>query len=169
MSLISDILDLSRIESDSMSFNFRPVNLSQQFKEILDSYKIYSKENLRIETVLPQTPAVVTVDQNRNRQIITNLLNNSLKFTESGHIKFGYSVKDDFVEVFVEDTGRGIEKDRLNSIFDRFYKIDDFVSGTGLGLSICKAIVEHLGGKIWVDSTLGKGTTVRYTIKNTDK
>ncbi len=169
MSLISDILDLSRIESDSMSFNFRPVNLSQQFKEILDSYKIYSKENLRIETVLPQIPAVVIVDQNRNRQIITNLLNNSLKFTESGHIKFGYFVKDDYVEVFVEDTGRGIEKDRLNSIFDRFYKIDDFVSGTGLGLSICKAIVEHLGGKIWVDSALGKGTTVRYTIKNTNK
>ncbi|MCK9304445.1 MAG: ATP-binding protein [Bacteroidales bacterium] len=165
MSLISDILDLSRIESNSMSFDFKQVNLNKQFREILAHYSIYSKNHLIITTDLPDVSAVVAIDEFRNRQVISNLLNNSLKFTEKGHIKFGYHIVDDCVEVFVEDTGKGIQKDKLNSVFERFYKVDEFIPGSGLGLAICKAIVEHLGGKIWIESSPGKGTTVKYTIK----
>jgi signal transduction histidine kinase/ActR/RegA family two-component response regulator len=165
MSLISDILDLSRIESNSMTFDYRPVNLNQQLSEILTNYKIYVRDDLKIVADLPDKPAIVYIDPFRNRQVITNLINNSLKFTESGEIRFGYHVKNGFVEVYVSDTGKGIRKDLLNSIFQRFYKVDEFITGTGLGLPICKAIVEHFGGNIWAESEVGKGTTMRYTIQ----
>jgi signal transduction histidine kinase/ActR/RegA family two-component response regulator len=165
MSLISDILDLSRIESNSMTFDYRPVNLNQQLSEILTNYKIYMRDDLKIVADLPDKPAIVYIDPFRNRQVITNLINNSLKFTESGEIRFGYHVKNGFVEVYVSDTGKGIRKDLLNSIFQRFYKVDEFITGTGLGLPICKAIVEHFGGNIWAESEVGKGTTMRYTIQ----
>ena len=75
-----------------MSFDYRPLNLNKQFREILANYIIYSNDNLTIETDLPEIPAIVTTDEFRNRQVIANLLNNSLKFTSSGHIRFGYRV-----------------------------------------------------------------------------
>lgn len=164
MNLIGDILDLSRIESNTMNFEFRPTNLSAQIQEIADSYRLSVNKNIRLIVDLPQKAAFVNIDPFRNRQVLTNLINNSLKFTELGEIRIGYSVKKDFVEVFVSDTGKGIKKELLNSIFQRFYKVNEFIAGTGLGLSICKAIVERFGGKIWAESEPDKGTIMRYSI-----
>ena len=164
MNLISDILDLSRIESNTMNFELRPTNLSQQIQEIVDSYKLSVDENVSLIIDLPEKSALVNTDPYRNRQVLTNLINNSLKFTERGEIRVGYSVKQDHAEVFVSDNGKGIKKELLSSIFHRFYKVDEFVMGTGLGLPICKAIVEKFGGKIWAESESEKGTVVRYTI-----
>lgn len=164
MNLVSDILDLSRMESNTMNFELKPTNLNEHIKEIADSYKLSVKENVALIIELPDQSAWVNTDPFRNRQVITNLINNSLKFTDHGEIRIGYTVKDDYAEVYVSDTGKGIKKDLLNNIFHRFYKVDDFIAGTGLGLSICKAIVEKVGGRIWAESEYGKGTVIRYTI-----
>jgi len=166
MSLISDILDLSRIESNTMDFDFKRVNLSDHIKEVLDIYcnKTLTK-NITIVLDVPDKSTIVEIDPQRDRQVLINIINNSLKFTEIGEIRIGYRVYKDYVEMFVKDTGIGIEKERLNAIFERFYKINDFVGGSGLGLSLCKAIVEKSGGKIWAESEIGAGTTIKYTIK----
>ncbi|OFY42363.1 MAG: hypothetical protein A2X18_10755 [Bacteroidetes bacterium GWF2_40_14] len=164
MNLISDILDLSRIESNTMNFELKPTDLNDHIKEIADSYKLSVNENVAFTIELPDEATWVNTDPFRNRQVLTNLINNSLKFTEQGEIRIGYTVKDNYAEIYVSDTGKGIKKELLNNIFYRFYKVDDFIAGTGLGLPICKAIVEKIGGRIWVESEYGKGTIIRYTI-----
>ncbi|MFA5848379.1 MAG: ATP-binding protein [Bacteroidales bacterium] len=164
MNLVSDILDLSRIESNTMNFELKPTNLNEHIREIADSYKLSVNKDVAFTIMLPEQTAWVYTDPFRNRQVITNLINNSLKFTEQGEICIGYTIKDNYAEIYVSDTGKGIKKELLNNIFYRFYKVDDFIAGTGLGLPICKAIVEKIGGSIWAESEYGKGTIIRYTI-----
>ena len=97
-------------------------------------------------------------------QVITNLLNNAAKFTSEGSITIGYEVIPNGLSFYVSDTGKGIDKENLNHVFERFAKFDKFVPGTGLGLSICQMIVNKLGGEMSVESELGKGSTFRFTI-----
>lgn len=168
MSLISDILDLSRIESNALLFEVKPFDLSDNINEVIYSFKNQEKPNVRIVADLPEKPLTLSFDAFRNRQILNNLIGNSLKFTDVGEIRVGYKVHEKFVEVFVSDTGIGIEKKNLYTIFERFFKINEFVGGTGLGLPLCKAIVEKFGGRIWAESEFGTGTTIRYTINLPD-
>ena len=106
----------------------------------------------------------IVCDQNRLAQVITNLLNNASKFTEQGSIRFGFDLKDDRVEFYVEDTGVGIPEEKVRDVFDRFVKLNDFAAGTGLGLAISKMIVERMDGTIGVDSEVGKGTRFHFSI-----
>ena len=168
MSLISDILDLSRIESNALLFEVKPFDLSDNINDVIYSFKNQEKSNVRIVAELPEKPLTLSFDAFRNRQILNNLISNSLKFTDVGEIRVGYKVYEKFVEVFVSDTGIGIEKKNLSAIFERFFKINEFVGGTGLGLPLCKAIVEKFGGRIWAESEFGAGTTIRYTINFPD-
>ena len=103
-------------------------------------------------------------DKNRTIQIISNLIDNALKFTKRGSIHFGYKVKGEFLEIYTTDTGIGIASDQLDTIFNRFVKANENIQGTGLGLSICKMLVEKMGGQICVESQLGKGTTFKFTL-----
>ena len=103
-------------------------------------------------------------DRNRIHQVISNFVNNAIKFTSEGSIRVGYKLKGEELEFYVQDTGIGIEKEQLPHIFERFVKLNSFVHGTGLGLSICQSIVEQLGGKIGVDSEVGKGSRFWFTI-----
>ncbi|PKP42608.1 MAG: hypothetical protein CVT93_04070 [Bacteroidetes bacterium HGW-Bacteroidetes-10] len=164
MTLISDILDISRIESNSMVFEFTRFDLGSQIEQIADVSRLNLKKDVKIITVKPQEKRDICADIVRNRQIISNLVSNALKFTEKGEIKIEYSFRKDWVEVVVSDTGKGIPEEALENIFSRFYKTDEHEKGTGLGLSICKAIVEKFGGKIWVESVMGKGSSFHYTI-----
>jgi anti-sigma regulatory factor (Ser/Thr protein kinase) len=107
----------------------------------------------------------VMLDKIRLTQILRNLLSNAIKFTEEGSVELGYEIKRDFIEFFVKDTGKGIPKDMQEKIFDRFVQVDPFSSGTGLGLSIAKVIIEKMGGKIWLESNPGEGSTFFFTIK----
>jgi len=168
MSLIGDILDLSRIESNALLFEIKPFDLSDNINEVVYSFMNQDKSNVKIVTDLPEKPLFISFDAFRNRQILNNLISNSLKFTDVGEIKVGYIVREQFVEIFVSDTGIGIEKKNLSAIFERFFKINEFVGGTGLGLPLCKAIVEKFGGRIWAESEFGAGTTIRYTINLPD-
>ncbi|MBP1671993.1 MAG: Autoinducer 2 sensor kinase/phosphatase luxQ, partial [Bacteroidetes bacterium] len=164
MALISDILDLSRIESNSMSFEFSKFDLSQQINETIDSYKLSLPEGIELTSDVPEEPLLIFADSIRNRQILNNLINNAIKFTPNGKITVGYKETEKGVEIFVKDTGKGIKEDQQSKIFERFYKADEFTTGTGLGLSICKAIVHKFSGEIWVESKNEKGATFHYTI-----
>lgn len=164
LTLISDVLDLSKIESNTMTFDIRPFDLSDNINDVVNSYRNHCKPNVKVITDYPKESAIVKFDQVRNIQILNNLINNALKFTESGEVRVGYRILENHVEVFVSDTGIGIEENKIPLIFDRFFKVNEYVSGTGIGLPLCKAIVTKLGGTIWAESQLGKGTTIKYTI-----
>ncbi|HRT84253.1 MAG TPA: PAS domain-containing sensor histidine kinase, partial [Bacteroidales bacterium] len=164
LTLIGDVLDLSKIESNTMTFDIRLFDLSDNINDVVNSYRNHGKPNVKLMTDYPKESVIVKFDQVRNIQILNNLINNALKFTESGEVRVGYRVLGNHVEVFVSDTGIGIEENKIPFIFDRFFKVNEYVSGTGIGLPLCKAIVTKLGGTIWAESQLGKGTTIRYTI-----
>ena len=158
LNLFNDILDLSSLEADSLSFNIRPIKLidiclqlEQQF-----CYKVKNGTKLILDDV--DTELYVSGDWNRIIQIISNLLSNAAKFTPKGEIHFGYREKEDFVEFYVKDSGIGIPAERVATIFQRFGKINDFVQGTGLGLTLCRMLVEKMGGRIWLRSQEGKGS-----------
>ena len=157
--LIGDILDLSKIEAGMIDLNPRMFDMT----ELIDS--LYASIKQR-----PISPGValiheceykhcyVVLDKNRVSQILTNFITNAIKFTVKGHIKFGYEYVDDGIRLYCEDTGIGISKEKVDNVFKRFYKLNDFAQGTGLGMAICKAIIDDMHGKISVDSTEGKGS-----------
>lgn len=164
LNLFNDILDLSSLEADSLSFNIRPIKLidiclqlEQQF-----CYKVKNGTKLILDDV--DTELYVSGDWNRIIQIISNLLSNAAKFTPKGEIHFGYREKEDFVEFYVKDSGIGIPAERVATIFQRFGKIHDFVQGTGLGLTLCRMLVEKMGGRIWLRSQEGKGSRFYFTL-----
>ena len=164
LNLFIDILDLSSLEADSLSFNIRPIKLidiclqlEQQF-----CYKVKNGTKLILDDV--DTELYVSGDWNRIIQIISNLLSNAAKFTPKGEIHFGYREKEDFVEFYVKDSGIGIPAERVATIFQRFGKINDFVQGTGLGLTLCRMLVEKMGGRIWLRSQEGKGSRFYFTL-----
>ena len=165
MVLISDILDLSKIESNTMEFHFEKVSLNGILESIYSAQKMNLRKGVELLLDLPDRAAVIYTDPTRLGQVVNNLINNAVKFTAEGRITIGYRLKDfATLEVFVEDTGTGMSEEVLAHIFERFYKGDAFVQGTGLGLSICKSIVERLGGKITVNSEFGVGTTFNFTL-----
>ena len=164
LNLFNDILDLSSLEADSLSFNIRPIKLidiclqlEQQF-----CYKVKNGTKLILDDVV--TELYVSGDWNRIIQIISNLLSNAAKFTPKGEIHFGYREKEDFVEFYVKDSGIGIPAERVATIFQRFGKINDFVQGIGLGLTLCRMLVEKMGGRIWLRSQEGKGSRFYFTL-----
>ena len=118
---------------------------------------------ISFEERLPQ--CVIHTERNRLTQVINNLLTNSMKFTTRGSIRFGYRQEGNKLRFYVKDTGCGIPADKIDSVFGRFVKLNNFQQGTGLGLSICKTIVEKLGGEIGVESKEGVGTLFWFTIK----
>ena len=164
LQLISDILDLSKIEAGTFEFTSGDVDVTLLCEDIVRSMGMKAKGE--VELVLDNHLPVCHVisDRNRIHQVISNFVNNAMKFTSEGSIHVGYKLKDGELEFYVEDTGIGIEKEQLPHIFERFVKLNSFVHGTGLGLSICQSIVEQLGGRIGVDSEKGKGSRFWFTI-----
>ena len=164
LQLISDILDLSKIEAGTFDFSHSDVNVNMLCSEIVYSLRMKAPQGVEIlfEDHLPECH--IWSDKNRLTQVITNFINNALKFTTAGSISLGYTLPDDKeLRFYVRDTGTGIPADKVNSIFDRFVKLNTFVHGTGLGLSICKSIVEQMGGTIGVESEEGEGSCFWFT------
>ena len=158
--LIDDILEQSKIEAGFIDFK------NKQF-DMVDNFNILSLSlqercmNPKVEFISsnPYKRCVVKCDSERLNQIITNFTTNAIKHTESGYIKVGYKYEDKGLKVYVDDTGSGIAEEDKERIFRRFEKLNDFIQGTGLGLPICKGITDAYGGKIGVESVLGKGST----------
>jgi signal transduction histidine kinase len=171
LSIINDIVDIANIESGQAKLNTREMDLNSSMRSLNEQFS-YKEQvdiiSINLKTGLPDEEATIITDSTKLIQVLSNLINNATKFTKEGRIDFGYILKDRLLEFFVKDTGIGIPPDLHDKIFERFYQVDNLISrkfgGTGLGLSICKAYVELLGGKIWVKSRPGEGTTFKFTI-----
>lgn len=164
LQLISDILDLSKMESGAFEFVKSDTDVNLLCSEIIRSLrmKVPAGVELVFEECLPGCH--VWADKNRLNQIISNFINNALKFTFSGSITLGYYRQTDgYLRFYVRDTGMGIPKNKIKTVFDRFVKLNSFVHGTGLGLSICKSLVEQMGGTIGVESEEGEGSCFWFT------
>ncbi len=159
LTLFEDILTLSILDSSKMVFKDMVFNFPLMFSDLAIQMRAkVHKPDVEFICENPLKELMVKADSDRLTQIVTNLITNAVKFTQHGYVKMGYACKDNGLELYVEDTGMGIEEQNLPRIFDRFKKLNPFIQGTGLGLPICKSITEQMGGKIWVESEYGKGS-----------
>lgn len=174
ISLIDDILDISKIEAGYMKIEYQKVNVNILIAELASFFtpdvkkKSEGKVEIKLNCELPVDQSTISTSQLRLKQILINLIKNSIKFTKSGYIEIGYTIERDLIKFFVRDTGKGLTKDQQNYIFDRFMQADSqsvtYEKGSGLGLTITKSFIELLGGKIWVESEEDKGTTFYFTL-----
>jgi PAS domain S-box-containing protein len=171
LAIVNDIVEISNIEVGIMRVNINTINLSSQLKNLFQQFSLKADEkgiDFRLEIPSDKTGDAIQTDSIKMMQILSNLLNNAFKFTDSGKVVFGYRINNEVIEFYVSDTGIGIPEAQYRKIFDRFYQIESSITrqyeGTGLGLTISKAYVELLGGNIWLTSQPGKGTTFYFTI-----
>ena len=164
LQLISDILDLSKIEAGTFNFVYTNVDVNETCSEIIKSMGMKVGKGVELILEEPFPECYIYTDKNRFTQVISNFINNALKFTQQGSITLGYEqVPHQKIKFYVRDTGMGIPEEKQKSVFERFVKLNTFVQGTGLGLSICKSIVSQMGGEIGVDSTEGVGSCFWFT------
>ena len=164
LQLISDILDLSKIEAGTFNFVYTNVDVNETCAEIIKSMSMKVGKGIELIFEEPFPECYIYTDKNRFTQVISNFINNALKFTQQGSITLGYEqVSHQKIKFYVRDTGMGIPEEKQKSVFERFVKLNTFVQGTGLGLSICKSIVSQMGGEIGVDSTEGVGSCFWFT------
>jgi PAS domain S-box-containing protein len=185
LGIITDIMDFSNIEANLIKITKSEINLNSKIKSLWNQF--IPRANLRgiqliCETGILDSDLLIVTDGTKLSQIISNLICNAIKFTEKGYVKVSYTLKDNFIEFCVSDTGIGIPQKYHEKVFERFYQVDEtfsrFHEGTGLGLAISKAYVEILGGKIWLSSQPDQGSSFFFTIplerdvnksENTDK
>ncbi|WP_455634549.1 ATP-binding protein [Parabacteroides sp.] len=165
LSIVNDVLDISRIESGMMTFTYMDIYLPSFMKDIYNSIQLRRPEG--VEMILDVCPDIIfNIDRNRLWQICMNLLTNAVKHTKKGNIKFGYTLEneEEMIKFYVSDTGCGIPKNELDNIFARFVQLSDFEQGVGLGLAICKGLISKMGGNISVMSEEGSGSTFIFTL-----
>jgi len=171
LSIITDIISIATIEAGQQKIHEKEINLNSNIQLLYSQYitkATHLEIKLDFNTTLPNNEAFIKTDGTKLLEILSNLIGNSLKFIKQGSIEFGYHLKENMLEFYVKDTGIGIPKEMQEIIFDRFRQVEsgperDY-GGSGLGLSISKSQVELLGGKIWLNSELGKGSTFYFTI-----
>jgi PAS domain S-box-containing protein len=171
LSIITDIVDISNIEANLIKTFKNEMSVNASVKSLCNQFMQKAAEkniNLVYENGLSESDGKILTDRTKFNQILLNLISNAVKFTEKGKVKVSYRLKENFLEFSVSDSGIGISREHHSRIFDRFYQVQNTMErlyeGTGLGLAISKAYVEHLGGKIWLTSEPGKGTTFFFTI-----
>lgn len=167
--LVEDILDIAKLESRVMKFNMREVQLADLAKDAVASAAPFAKEKkLALNSKVPQKLPLIVGDAGRLTQVLTNLLNNAIKFTDQGSVTLATRREGGRIVMEVTDTGIGISRKDQAKLFTKFYQADTSArrkyGGTGLGLAICKEIVKAHGGKIWVKSRLGHGSTFGFSL-----
>jgi signal transduction histidine kinase len=169
LNIVNEILDISLIETGNIYVVDRKANVNMLLDEIFDYFNPLMKKNIILKPVkgLNNERSNVITDEPKIRKILTNLIDNSLKFTEKGQISFGYVAEENELVFFVEDTGIGIPDKFKPNLFTRFQKAEydpsRLYEGLGLGLSICKGYIDLLNGKIWMESSPGKGSKFYFT------
>jgi CheY-like chemotaxis protein/nitrogen-specific signal transduction histidine kinase len=172
MNIISDLIDISRIEAGDMKLAHISIHVNQLVDEVFEQTKkekkFRGKDLVQVRRSPSENPEpIIQSDRNRLKQVFVNILSNAFKFTSEGFVEIGYRSRENFVDFYVRDTGIGIDQDKLEIIFERFRQADDShtrkFGGTGLGLAISRQIVELLGGKIWVESNPGQGSTFWFS------
>jgi signal transduction histidine kinase/CheY-like chemotaxis protein len=171
LSIVSDIIDVASIEAKVANTQLTKVNLNTRIEKLSKQYLPEALEkniSLIYKTALPYEKAEILADRSKFDRILSNLISNAIKFTLEGQVIFGYELKDSFIEFFFSDTGIGVPIELQSKIFDNFYQVEKSLNrqfeGIGLGLPICKAFIEQMGGKIWLQSKPGKGSTFYFTL-----
>lgn len=167
LSLVNEILDLSRVESGEIEIKKAPTDLGNLMTSIQQIFKFRCPETVKFTFSKPEMTVVMNTDENRLTQVFSNLISNALKHTTKGAITYGFQVSDDgqHIEFFVKDTGSGIDPSFIDHIFDAYASKDaEQQKGYGLGLALCKIIVEKMGGKIRVESKLGEGSKFIFSM-----
>ncbi len=169
LGLINDILDVSKIEAGKMELDFEPVNLREIINGVMSTAIALVKDKpVDLEQSIPDGLPIITADERRVRQILLNLVSNAAKFTDQGFIRVGAEVDGGKVCIFVEDTGKGIAQEEMNKVFQPFTQVDASTTrehgGTGLGLTISHSFVQLHGGRMWVESELGEGSTFYFNL-----
>ena len=167
--LIGDILDMSKIEAGRMELRYEDVDMRRMANDIVAAATPLAQEkNLEMFLNLAEDVSIINADRTRIRQVLTNIVGNAIKFTEKGHVSLGMEMQDTDVLISVQDTGIGIKPENIAIVFEQFRQVDGAlnrkVGGTGLGMPISKNLVELHGGRIWIESTVGVGTTFWFTI-----
>lgn len=162
--IINDLLDMSKIEAGVLNYSIAPVNLDKICNEIVDEMASKTQNNVKLSYQPGEEDFVLNTDQLRLKQVIVNLVSNACKFTFEGSITIASKrISPEMIEVSVTDTGIGISAEDMPKLFSRFMKLNSNITGNGLGLVISKNIIEHLGGKITIESQQGKGSVFRFT------
>ncbi|HSN47254.1 MAG TPA: ATP-binding protein, partial [Flavobacterium sp.] len=171
LNIINDIISISKVESGQVEVSMSETNVNDQIDYLLTFFKpeaLHKGILLSVHEKLPSNESIIITDKEKVYAILTNLVKNAIKFTDSGSIEFGCTKKGKFFEFYVKDSGFGISKSQKKIIFERFRRGNETITrtheGSGLGLAISKAYVEMLGGKIWVESEQGNGSTFYFTI-----
>ncbi|MDD2525824.1 MAG: ATP-binding protein, partial [Bacteroidales bacterium] len=171
LNIINDLINISKVESGQMKLSIGETNINEQLLFLYNFFKLEAKQKgieLLFVYPLKDKDSIIKTDREKVYAVLTNLIKNALKFTSEGSITIGYEVVNDTLRFFVQDTGIGIPESHLSAVFDRFKQVDSEltsgIEGSGLGLSIAKAYIELLGGSIWVESELGKGSTFYFTL-----
>lgn len=164
LQLVDDVLDLSDIESGQVEFTCSPVDISEMLLMLEKNYRVKTKEGVRLFCELPAQSYFANIDGNRVAKVLKNFLSNACKFTSSGYISMGFEEAKEGVYFYVTDTGKGIAKENIPQVFDRFAKFDSFTQGVGLGLSVCQTIIHKMKGEIGLYSEVGKGSTFWFKI-----
>lgn len=165
LQLISDVLDLAKVESNTLDFTYTSTDINELMSSIESTVQMRLQPGVALNCLLGAPSCMIETEPKRLSQVLINLLTNACKFTSRGNITFGYELRDYHLYFYVKDTGVGIKEEDIPKLFQRFVKLDTFVQGTGLGLSISKSIVEKLGGEIGVESRgKGKGSLFWFTV-----
>ncbi|MDP3433891.1 MAG: ATP-binding protein [Bacteroidota bacterium] len=171
MSIIDDIIQIATIEAGQEKINETEININSLCTLMYDRFATNARiQNISLlcNTALGEDEAYILTDDSKLTQVLNNLIRNALKFTKNGFVSFGYQVVGSSVKFFVEDTGIGIAPEMHEKIFRRFHQVESTATrkfgGSGLGLAISKSNVELLGGRIWVESEIGKGSKFYFTI-----
>lgn len=171
LNIVNDIISISQIESGQMKVSLSETNISEQINFVVTFFKPEAdRKGLKIQKNIPSflKKNNIITDREKVYAILTNLVKNAIKFTNQGSIEIGYKEKRESIELYVKDTGAGITESNLRSIFERFKQVKNsttrYLEGAGLGLAISKAYVEILGGKLWIKSSIGKGSTFYFTL-----
>lgn len=168
--LVKDLLEVARSEFGKMNLEMKPVSLNKSIDEILEGFTEKAKKrNVKLVYKKPKAEIIVKTDVYKLKEVISNLIDNAIKYTiNGGNVVIDSGVKGKMAVVSVEDNGIGIDKDNIKKLFSKFYRVKTKetknIEGTGLGLFICKQIVENMGGKIWVESQIGKGSTFSFSL-----
>ena len=171
LNIINDLVEISKIESGHAEINHQTTNVNEQLRFV---YEFFSPDIKKFEGAkqinlsIPETDTWIDTDPQKLITVLSNLINNAIKFSDSGLIEVGYTMEEDMLQFFVKDEGICIPEEKIDSVFDRFVQADTSLSskyeGAGLGLSIAKAYTEMLGGNIWVKSKPGKGSVFFFTL-----
>jgi signal transduction histidine kinase len=158
--LFDDMVNMSKLDAGGDAVKKEHFDLKTLLVELADRYQPeYDKKGIVLQTSVQDTDLQLYTDRGRLREILNQYLNNALKFTEKGSVTIGYELRGEHVRLWVRDTGKGIPAEHCNEhLFERFFKVDEFIAGTGLGLSICRSLAQTLGGTVGVQSKEGAGS-----------